>query len=60
MFIENRMNLIKLAVRSLLQVLQDCMRHHGSLVEIGKIWVSDTCSKTNKIIIIMYLLIESV
>lgn len=22
------------------QVLQDCMRHHGSIVEIGKLWVS--------------------
>lgn len=22
------------------QVLQDCMRHHGSLIEIGKLWVS--------------------
>lgn len=22
------------------QVLQDCMRHHSSLVEIGKLWVS--------------------
>lgn len=29
-----------LLVLSPLQVLQDCMRHHSSLVEIGKLWVS--------------------
>lgn len=29
-----------LLVLSPAQVLQDCMRHHSSIVEIGKLWVS--------------------
>lgn len=29
-----------LLVLSPLQVLQDCMRHHSSIVEVGKLWVS--------------------
>lgn len=32
-----------------LQVLQDCMRHHSSIVEIGKLWVSPSfCNFENE------------